>query len=146
MQLIVEYRCLVDWQVTFCPLNFAKKSAEKKTQGITPSQENRSIYPFDTEGGDHCWRRLPSASHKKYRRAAALKRLKPVDDFRHHVGVVRPLQVEDAVSYGRNWDNWGSHMAHPLWSFRRQISPLPPFQIWLSGRPMLLGVTNTSLS
>ena len=36
--------------------------------------------------------------------AAALKRLEPGDDFRHHVGVVRPLQVGDAVSYCRNRD------------------------------------------
>ena len=43
--------------------------------------------------------RLPSASHKKYRHAATFKWLEPGDDFRHHVGVVRPLQVGDAVSY-----------------------------------------------
>ena len=84
-------------------------------QGITPSQENRSIYPLtqrvmitvDEQWRWACWveRRLPSASHKKYCHAAALKRLEPGDDFRHHVGVVRPLQVEDAVSYGRNRDH-----------------------------------------
>jgi len=39
-----------------------------------------------------CWveRRLNSASHKKYRHAAVLKRLEPGDNFRHHVGVVDP--------------------------------------------------------
>ena len=43
--------------------------------------------------------RLSSASHKKYHHAATFKWLEPGDDFRHHVGVVRPLQVGDAVSY-----------------------------------------------
>ena len=36
------------------------------------------------------------------------ERLEPGDDFRHHVGVVRPLQVGDAVSYCRNRDCRGS--------------------------------------
>ena len=79
---------------------------KKKRKGLPPSQENHSIYPSDTEGGgdgviatvntlDEQWRwarwverLLPLASHKKYRHAAALKRLEPGADFRHHVGVV----------------------------------------------------------
>jgi hypothetical protein len=77
-------------------MNFdSDKVPKKKRKGLPPSQENHSIYPSDT----------PSASHKKYRHAAALKRLEPGDDIRHHVGVVRTLQVEDAVLYCRNQDH-----------------------------------------
>ena len=41
----------------------------------------------------------PRPPTKKYHHAATFKWLEPGDDFRHHVGVVRPLQVGDAVSY-----------------------------------------------
>ena len=100
-----------------------RKVPKKKRKGLPPSQENQRICLSDTEGGgdrviamvntldeQQRWARwvecrLPLASHKKYHHAAALKGLEPGDDFRHHVGVMRPLQVEDAVSYGRNRDH-----------------------------------------
>ena len=109
----------------FLSSQFRQEKCQKKCKGLPSSQENHSIYPSDTEGGgdgviatvitldeqwwwacSHGWSIVfPRPPTKKYRHAAALKRLEPGDGFRHHVGVLRPLQVEDDVSYGQNQDH-----------------------------------------
>ena len=77
---------------------------------LRPSSSHRDI---DSVLRPH--RRAPRISAPRNRTLQLLNGSFREDDFRHHVGAVRPLQVEDAVSHGRKRDRQGSHMAHPLW-------------------------------